>query len=541
MLGLLGLYVGFATAVFYMCFTGGMSASPHVNLGFPLDSESLFPVMSLTMAEAVRFVNTAEPQGVLALLPMLVFFSIYPAVFFRGDNFTHWVGSERKLKQDASFYVAIFSGVEALLLLFAGCDLRPRPVSTSWQFAGASVAPEGFCATTRHFLLSWRGQNCLCLANGLFSLVLFGSEATTLKAMLSVTPWDVSGEEAFHNNGVFVDATVVVSGISVLFAVVGLVADLPVRNHDLSPGPILSRMPIDRHFRYTTVIQATMLWLQLEIFLCNDVSKFHGGLDSLFVCQLLAVAGSLLVGLFMPFCMLLRVGHLVRFSSSHRGGNLLPTSAVACGFLLQLLAVVLLAGRALGPEGAVMRALRATSAGVFLTFPCTYLVGFACLLNELRWSLAALDSQQPHFSAVASPSGVWAVAACAAVKFPLQALLEFVYNQWLRPWYAQDLFTGYAGQRSLLVGGGHPVEGLLPPVVMYCTLALALAGLCAGWASASPLGGGMPQFDVARTSTTRGPKPGRQQDHASQRVAAGAASSGAGAGVGAASLAAGDA
>jgi len=489
------------------------------NLGFlPDQGHRYLPLLSLMLTELLRLLRTGDGHGASISASLL----IATALCFNSP--ISWQKVVVNPEKDGSGLCLCFT----LLVGFAACAVASmdRPVSTDPRLVSLTEGPDGdqvdvdrlnppdagtiSIGTHDSHSRGWRrrclralgqakqysqtfiGQTLLCLANGLYTFVTYSQARDALVAEL-VPRYD--GKTKVYGNS-FVDAVIQLSGISIALSLISLLGDSNrlvsnwssrrcfassflsslLRIMSVPLSVVLRLLPVDRHFRLTTLIKAGMIGNKVAVLFFNGKPWFDAMSVLLLALQLVAVLGTILLLTGLDAFNMIKAK--VEWLQVWRHGHLLRWSYVACVLCFQVLAVEVSIGTALGSAGNFAQVLSTARAWIVVGVALPYALPFLAFFNEIRLSLACFaETSGPHFYKVQSKQGVCTMAAVCAVTLPLEALISWIFTGVLYWGYIVDLTTGH-----VLEGSGY-VGGWVPPVTCHATVGLCISVACSWWAA----------------------------------------------------------
>lgn len=486
--GVLAFLLTFLVTIWFICWnTGHSGAQPCVkgemindngnkNLGFLADNaDKYLPFFSLMLTELLRFLRTGDGDGVAILGKLLMVNALC--------NSQDWAATlSANPEQDGSGLLLAFSllvGVAACAATYAG-----RPLSSDIAFQRPE-APDGHsrevitwqpdaswiwvrrllvdAAKLMDFTFTFRGMTWMCMANSFYSFAFYASSRDRIE--LDFVPMQDGG--TIYTGRPFIDAVILYSGISFAVSAVSLLGD---------ESDALRWLPVDRHFRFTILLKASMLANKIVVLFFNQ--KPSNDVTSL-VLQLVAILGTILMTTGSDLKRIYTVpdGKLLGW----RNGRALRWSYILCVLCFQILAAEVAIGTAWGSSGNFVQVLNKARAGIAIHIPMPYVYGFLAFFNEIRLFLYSLEEERgPHdFYKVESKQGVRTLAAVCAVHFPLAALNNWIFTDILYWGYIKDLATGIGewGPKGSYLGGWTP------PVTCYASMCLGIGACFAWWAS----------------------------------------------------------
>jgi hypothetical protein len=441
----------------------------------------VMPVMSLLMTEILRFLRTGQGHSVEALGLILMIMNFAENVV--------WCGLPSDVTGELWVLLTILIAIACRVTSTLGSErpssaeprFRPNPP----ELAQSPEAPfrdrmRGHIRALLQFFYSFRGKTVMFLGNAIFSVAFYSYSAQSLKKTLKRWPtWKKECDTA-----ALVDSIIWFSFASVIVSTLSLLGDVELSNRD--PWRRLHAwIPVDRYFRCTTLLKATMLYFKVDVYLFSDPKKLPEQSTLITSVQVLSIVSTILLATWptMTATILAVIPENQNSTVRWRLGKTFRWSCFLSACVFQALSVTVLLSHALAlPD--FQKILNSLDVGIGVNVADPFVFAYLPFMNEMTISLTTSVEPATYFYRVQSVVCLQTLAAICAVKLPLHALNDWIYDKQTLQWgYVEDLLTG--------TGTGGPVGwigGWVPPVITYMTFGLVGFGALVTWSSGSPDG-----------------------------------------------------
>jgi hypothetical protein len=473
--GLLAFVLTFSTVVWFMLWDVLVTKETGNGVALLLSDTAAkaMPIMSLLMTEILRFLHTSNGHSVEALGLILLVMNLAENLVWCG--FSGW-GVRGTLWNLLTLLIGIACRVASTL----GGE---RPSSTEPRFRpnpSEVFSMRTFITILLQFSSSFRGKMWLFLGNSIYSLAFYSWEAQPLKDALR--PWP-----DWHpcNTASLVDCTIWFSFAAIIVCIVSLLGDMELPDWISCARWVRmlhAWIPVDRNLRCITLLKAAMLYFKFDVFLFtrkqNDLSVFEKS------AQVLTILFTVLVTTWSTMTATIRAVRPESDSAVRwRLGKTFRWSCFLTACMFQALTVTVLVSETLRLP-VFLNIMQSLDVGIGVNVPDPYVFALLPFMNEMSNTLSTSAERQTHFHRVQSPVCLQTLAAICAVKLPLHALNDWVYDKRTLRWgYIKVLLSGTdAGGPDRWLGGW------LPPVVTYMTLGLVGLAALASWTGGSQQG-----------------------------------------------------